>query len=89
MKLSPLNYEPHKMEGNSQNILIFKGKTVLSVFTERGTETDQSVMAENWKTGLTGHPVTVVTVSKDLTGHSVTVVTVSKDRSSRDSRDSK
>ena len=34
----------------------------MSVFTEKGTETDKSMTAENWKTGR--HPVTIVTVSK-------------------------
>ena len=34
----------------------------MSVFTEKGTETDKAMTAENWTTGR--HPVTIVTVSK-------------------------
>ena len=34
----------------------------MSVFTEKGTGTDKSMTAENWK--IDRHPVTIVTVSK-------------------------
>ena len=34
----------------------------MSVFTEKGTETDKPMTGENWKTGR--HPGTIVTVSK-------------------------